>query len=83
MPKPSKPYKFVAPPNVVAEEKQSAVTDLLNAKWYVLFTDDGYDISYNAQCLDLLLEGIKFIGEQDKDFKNKLTDLVIDLNTEK
>lgn len=83
MSKQSKPYKFIAPPNVVDEDKQCAVTDLLNAKWYVLFTDDGYDICYKAQCLELLLEGCRFVAEHDKDFKEKLTDLVIDLNTER
>lgn len=78
-----KPFKFVAPLNVVEESKQEAVTDLLNAKWYVLFTDDNEDISFKAQSLDLLLEGVKYIAEKDKDFKNNLTDLVIDLHQNK
>ena len=78
-----KPFKFVAPLNVIEESKQVAVTDLLNAKWYVLFTDDNEDISFKAQSLDLLLEGVKYIAEKDKDFKNNLTDLVIDLHQNK
>lgn len=78
----TKRFKFVAQSNVIEESKQIAVTDLLNAEWYVLFTDDGDAINYKAQSLDLLLEGVKYIAEKDKDFKNQLTDLVIDIHTE-
>lgn len=70
---------FKAPANVVSLKMQKTINALLNAEEYVCITSQDEKIRIDCQSKQLLLGAMMHMAVADKDFKEDLTNLVIEL----
>ena len=74
---------FKAPADLVSEEMQATINALLNAEYYVVITNANKKTRINCQCVELLEDAIEHMAESDEEFKDDLTNIVIDIHRDK